>query len=197
MAILDGLPNSEVEVQQALELVAPIFQQLADMMNLSPQQRAILDLVKQGHSLADIYGLTQEHRDAMFVKGCEFVQTGEIKKGRDWLTFLHVLDPRDARIVYLIAVTYQTEGNFTLAAKLYVFFLALDRTNLEGFLRLGECHLSAREYDTAATCFEFVKEQCKLGRGSTAAAEHAANLLAHTYEQRAVLNGSAHSTVLN
>jgi tetratricopeptide (TPR) repeat protein len=183
MAILDGLPRSEAEARQALDVAAPIVQQILDAMDLSPKQREILDLVKQGHSLADIYGLTQEHRDAMFLKGCQLVQAGDIQKGRDWLTYLHMLDPLDARIVYVIAVTHQTDGNFSLAAKLYMYFIALDATNPEGYLRLGECHLSAREYDTALACFEFAKYQCGLGKGDAAAAEHAARMIAHTQDK--------------
>jgi tetratricopeptide (TPR) repeat protein len=184
MSILDGLPHSAIEVQKALELVEPIVQQFINTLDLSPKQKEILALVKQGHSIADIYGLTQEHRDAMFAKGCQLVQAGEIKKGRDWLTYLHLLDPRDARIIYVIAVTYQSEGNFTLAAKLYILFLALDPTNVEGYLRLGECHLSARDYDTAIACFEFVKDQCALGKGDIPAANHAAVMLVHAHEKR-------------
>jgi len=104
MSILDGLPQSEAEVEKALALAAPVVERIFESMDLSPRQRSILELLKKGHSLADIYDLTQDERDAMFTRGCQLVQAGEFEKGRDWLMFVHQLNPRDARVVYVIAL---------------------------------------------------------------------------------------------
>ena len=190
MSILDGLPRSAAEAQKILELTGPMVQRVFNSMDLTPKQRSMLDLLNKGFSLADIYGLTQDERDAMFAKGCQLVQAGDIEKARDWLIFLHQLDPLDARIIYVIAVTYQTQGNFSLAAKLYIFFIARDATNPEGYLRLGECLLSARDYGTAADCFQFARTQCERGKGDAVAAEHATKMLAHALEKH-VANGGA------
>ncbi len=161
----------------------PLIEQFIEAMDLTPTQRKAVDLVMKGHSLADICGLTREERDAVFLKACQFLQAGDTAKARQWLTFLNLLDPRDARAVYVMGMTQQTDGNFAQAAKLYVVFLALDPTNIEGYLRLGECHFSAREYDDAIACFEFVKKQCKRGKGGAAAAEHARRMLGFAKER--------------
>jgi tetratricopeptide (TPR) repeat protein len=189
MSILDGLPASLAETQKAFELAMPLVETMLDSMDITSSQRQIFELLKHGHSLADIHGLTQDDRDAMFVRGCQLVQSGEIEKGRDWLMFVHQLDPRDARVIYVIAVTYQTQGNFSLAARLYVCFIALDPAHPEGYLRLGECLLSAREYEAAVDCFRFAREQCARGKGNAAAAEHAAKMLAHAQEKH-MANGA-------
>jgi len=192
MSILDSLP-SEAEMRRAIEVMAPRIEQLFAGMDLSPKQRSIVELLKKGYSLADIHGFTQDERDAMFARGCQLVQAGEIDKGRDWLMFVNRLDPRDARVVYVIAVTYQTQGNFSLAAKLYVYFIALDASNPEGYLRLGECLLSAQEYAAAVDCFRFAKDQCARGKGNAAAAEHAERMLGHAREKHAA-NSAARQT---
>jgi tetratricopeptide (TPR) repeat protein len=186
-SILDGLPRSEAEARKALEATAPAIDELFAAMDLSANQRLVLDLLKKGHLLADIYGLTHEEREAMFARGCHLVQAGEIEKGRDWLMFVHQLNPRDARVVYVIAVTYQAQGNFSLAGKLFAYFIALNATNPEGYLRLGECLLSAQEYERAVDCFAFAKDQCASGKGDAAAAAHADKMFTYALEkQRAV-----------
>jgi tetratricopeptide (TPR) repeat protein len=185
MSILDGLPQSEAEVEKALALAAPVVERIFESMDLSPRQRSILELLKKGHSLADIYDLTQDERDAMFTRGCQLVQAGEFEKGRDWLMFVHQLDPRDARVVYVIALTYQMQGKFTLAAKLYVFFIALDASNPEGFLRLGECLLPTQDYAAAVDCFRFAKERCARRKDNAAAVEHAERMLAYARQKQA------------
>jgi tetratricopeptide (TPR) repeat protein len=185
MSILDGMPRSQAELQEFLELAIPLTQKLFDAMDLPPEAKSILDLMGKGLSLADIYGLTREERDAMFVRGCQFVQAGDIEKARDWFMFLHQLDPLDARVIYAIAAIYQTRGDVSRAAKLYVHFIALNATNPEGHLRLAECFLSAREYELAVEHFRIAGVLCERGYGNAAAAELAAKMLAHANERRA------------
>jgi tetratricopeptide (TPR) repeat protein len=185
MSLIDGMPRSQAELQNMLESAAPMFAQVLDAAGLSPKAKSILDLMAQGLSLADICDITSEERDAMFVRGCRLIQAGDIEKGRGWLTFLHQLEPMDARVIYAIALTYQTEGNIRAAAQCYVHFIARDATNPEGHLRLGECFLSAREYDHAIEHFQIAKHQCELGKGDAAAASHAAKMLVHAHEKRA------------
>jgi tetratricopeptide (TPR) repeat protein len=185
MSIIDGMPRSQDELQKMLGLAAPMVEQMIDAADLSPKARSILDLMAQGLSLADICDITSEERDAMFIKGCRLIQAGDLERARDWLGFLHQLEPMDARVVYAIALTYQTEGNIRTAAQCYVHFIARDATNPEGHLRLGECFLSSREYDHAIEHFQIAKHQCELGKGDAAAATHAAKMLAHASEKRA------------
>jgi tetratricopeptide (TPR) repeat protein len=185
MSIVDGMPRSLADLQRRLELTAPATQQLFDALDSLPEAKGILEQMGKGLPLADIYGLTQEERDAMFVRGCQLVQAGEIAKGRDWFVFLHQLDPLDARVIYAIAAIHQTQGDFSRAAKLYVHFIALDATNPQGHLRIAECFLSAREYDLAIEHFRIAKVMCDRGHGNAAAAELAARMLAHANERRA------------
>ena len=185
MSIVDGMPRSQAELRKLLELTAPVIQKVIDALDLPPEAKAVLEQVQKGHPLADIYGLTQQERDAMFVRGCQLLQAGEVEKARDWFIFLHQLDPLDERLIYAIATIFQTQGDFRRAAKLYVHFIAFDATNPEGHLRLAECFLSAREYDLAIEHFRIAKTMCDRGYGNAAAAELAIKMLAHANERRA------------
>jgi tetratricopeptide (TPR) repeat protein len=185
MSIVDGMPSSLAELQERLEFAVPIVRKVIDAMDLPPEAKAIMEQVQKGRPLADIYGLTQEERDAMFVRGCQLLQAGEVEKARDWFIFLHQLDPLDERLIYAIATIHQTQGDFSYAAKLYVHFIAFDATNPEGHLRLAECFLSAREYDLAIEHFQIAKTMCDRGYGNAAAAELAVRMLAHANERRA------------
>ena len=185
MSILDGLPRSEAEAKKFVALANATAKRTLDAMSLSAKARGITDLLPKGASPANMCDITSQERDALFAEGCRLVQAGEVDKGRNWLMPVYLLDPLDARVIYVIAVTYQMQGNVGLAAKLYVLFIALNATNPEGHLRLGECLLSAREYDLAVQEFQIASDLCGRGKGDAAMAGHAARMLAHADEKRA------------
>jgi tetratricopeptide (TPR) repeat protein len=185
MSILDGLPSTEAELKGAMEFAAPIVEKMLGGMDLNPRQRSVLELLKEGLSLADILQISKPERDAMFVKACRQIQAGDIAKARDALMTLYQLEPLDARVLYALAVTYQTDGKYDVAGKLYIQFLALDATNAEGYLRLGECFMAAREYDNARESLEIAKSECERGNGNSTAAELATRMLALLAKQRA------------
>jgi tetratricopeptide (TPR) repeat protein len=160
MSILDGIPT-EADLMRATERVAPLLDKLMVDAKLSERDASILELMKEGLSLGDIVGITKDQRGALLVQAGRFIQVGDIGKARDVLFKLYQFEPLDERTIYALATTYQLEGNFALAAKLYVFFLALDATNPEGHLRLGECFLAAKEYENAEDSFIIARELAK------------------------------------
>jgi Flp pilus assembly protein TadD len=183
MSILDGMPTTQAELNAALEFARPILDGTIREANLSERAQSVLDLMQEGLSLADIMGITKPQRDALLVQGCRLLQVGDVAKARDVLTQLYQLEPTDERTIYALASTYQVEGNFAAAGKLYVLFLALDATNPEGHLRLGECFLGAREYDNAESSFSMAQNFAK-SAGDAACVSHAAKMLETTREQR-------------
>jgi len=184
MSILDGMPSSEAELKTAMAIADPAIERFLGELNLTPRQQSVIDLLKEGFSLADIYRISREERDALFLKGGRLIQVGHFQKARDCLTYLYQLEPLDARVIYAIAVTYQAEGDVSRAAKLYVQFLALDATNAEGYLRLGECLMAAGEYDDAADSFKIAKAECERGNGTRSAAALADKMLAELRVRR-------------
>ena len=70
------------------------------------------------------------------------------------------------------------QGDYSVAAKMFVQFLALDATNPEGFLRLGECFYAAKELKDAKGCFEIALGECERGKGTPATLAHAKKMLA-------------------
>lgn len=184
MAILDGMPRNQAELRAALEFAAPILDKTVSELNLPERVQSILELMQEGLSLADIYGITKQQRDALLAQAGRFIQLGELGKARDTLTVLYQLEPLDERASYALATTYQLQGDFATAGKLYVQFLALDATNPEGHARLGECFLGAKEYDDAESSFSIAQNFAK-SAGDAACAAYAAKMLEHTRARRA------------
>jgi len=183
-SILDGLPGSEQEMRDVWKFAEPFIKEGLENLNLSPKRQSILDLLKEGLSVADIVDISKEERDAMLLQGYKFIKQGDLNKAEDWLFGLFQLNQLDERVIYALAVAIQAKGDFARAAKLYVTFLALDATNAEGYLRLGECFLSAKEYDNAQACFKVAKAECDRGNGNAQAAAHATQMLAYVAERR-------------
>lgn len=185
MSILDGMPTEPGDMPAATKMAEDLTAQFLAKAEFTEKQQDIIDLVRRGIFLGEILELTQDHKDALLTHGLGLIQLGEIQKGRDVLTQLFVLDPLEARAVYGIGVSYMLQNQFEGAGKLFLHFLALDATNPEGHLRLGECFLGNQEYDHAADCFDAVKDLVAKGYGTPAAAEHATRLLAVVAERRA------------
>ncbi|WP_375453309.1 tetratricopeptide repeat protein [uncultured Methylobacterium sp.] len=138
-----------------------IVEHVLGLATMSPRARSIIDAMKGGLSLADIAKISKEERDALLVQGIRQMQSGDVAGAQNTLTTLHYLEPLDERVIYALATTYQTQGNYAAAGKLYVTFVALDATNPDGYLRLGECFLAATEFDRARACFEVGKGEAR------------------------------------
>lgn len=182
MSILDGMPKTEAELKKVFDIAGAASAHVIQGMELSERQQSIIDLMKEGMSLADILGISKEHRDALLVQGGRFLQLGEIQKARDTLTVLYQMEPMDERVIYALATSFQLEGNFKAAGQLYVHFLALDATNPDGFLRLGECFLGAKEYEDAKGSFEKGFELATR-KNDSRRADHARKMLAIVAER--------------
>jgi tetratricopeptide (TPR) repeat protein len=183
MSILDGLPSTEKQLNDAIQFAAPILDKAVADANLPERVTSVLEHMKEGLSLADIFGITKQQREALLVQGCRFLQLGEIAKGRDILLQLYKLEPMDERTIYALATSYQLQQDFAAAGKLYVLFLALDATNPEGHLRLGECFLGAKEFDNAESSFSMARNFAK-SAGDAAAVVHATKMLELTQAGR-------------
>jgi tetratricopeptide (TPR) repeat protein len=188
MSILDGMPKDEAELRRAIAFAVPIVEGAVREMKLPERILSVLDELKDGLSLADIMGITKEQRDGLLAHGMRLLQLGEIAKAREVLIPLQQLEPMDERTIYALATSYQLEGNYSIAGKLYVYFLALDATNPEGHLRLGECFLGAKEYDNAEESFDLALAFAK-DAGDAACIAHATKMLEMTRTARAA-NGS-------
>lgn len=177
MSILDGMISSEAELQASFTMAGAAMQDFLAKADLNDKQRQVLALMQEGLSLADIFDITKDHRDAILAQGIRTLQLGEPAKARELLTGLYQIEPLDERVIYALAATYQVESDFSRAGKLYVQFIALDATNPEGFLRLGECFLAAQEDDEAVECFETAIDLVKKNSGDPEHAQHAAKML--------------------
>jgi tetratricopeptide (TPR) repeat protein len=185
MSILDGMPRSAEEVNTAVEMAVKMTDRYLGSMELTSQSQEVVELLKQGLSLADIYAISKEERDALLQRGYQYIRAGQLDKARAWLLGLYQLETLDPRVIYALGATLQLQGDVASAAKLYVCSIALDAENPEGYLRLGECLLSAREYRSAFECFQLAKKLCDAGQGNAKAAAHAGKMLTHATEHLA------------
>lgn len=167
VSILDGMPSSAEDLLGARHYAAAFIELYRGRLDaqLTPRVRHVLDLMGQGVSLGQIAGIETKERDAILLQACRLLQSGDARKARDLLIPLFRLEPLDARVVYVIAATCQSTGDIATAGKIYVHFLALDATNVEGYLRLAECFLAAGEAENAADMFTVAISLSEAGHG--------------------------------
>jgi tetratricopeptide (TPR) repeat protein len=176
MSILDGLPKDEKQIESAIHAVALLSQQLATEMG--HKEGSLLDLLGKGLSIADIMEIPGDQLDTLFATACRLLDAGQTDKARDLFAVLCQLQPLEERYTYGLASAYQIEGDYRTAGRLYVLFLALDATNIEGRLRLAECFLGAGEYDNAASMFGSVVRDAGTGEATPENGEYARRMIA-------------------
>jgi tetratricopeptide (TPR) repeat protein len=176
MSILDGMPTQD-DFQRVAEQLAPKMAELLDSDKLSPKMKSIYEAMGEGISLGTILGLKKEHRDALLHQALNLMRAGENAKAREFLEICQLLDPVDQRPSYALGIILQQSGDFATAAKLFTMFLAMDATNPDGYLRLGECFFGAAEYDNAQDCFETAKSLTLKGHAKADRAELADKML--------------------
>lgn len=188
MSILDGMPRTEQERNEVLAMAAPMAAAIFAKVKFTPRQQSVIDLMNEGLSLADIMEISKDHRDALLLRGARLFQAGELEKARSLLTVLYQLEPLDSRVLYMLAAIIQKQGDLATAGKAYVHFLALDATNPDGYLRLGECFLAAKEYDEAASTFRTALALCEDGYGAPDSLAHARRMVDHLDDRLSAVN---------
>lgn len=158
-SILDGLPRTQTELQEAHLASAIVFGESVAEADLTPRSRSIVEAMGQGLSLGDALGISLAERDALLVHGFRQLQQGDAAGAQVTLTQLYHIEPTDERVIYALAATYQTQEQYAAAAKLYLCFLAYDATNPQGYLRIAECFLAVREYPEAEAYIEAARVQ--------------------------------------
>lgn len=153
MSIIDSPYRSEAEFLAALEIAKPLFEAGLARQDMTPVQRRIVELMRDGFSFADIFDISEEERDTVFAVGRQLLMVGDLARARDVFLTLLEIEPGDARVLYALAGCYQGEGKLSVAAQLYTYFLARDATNPLGYLRLGECFFAAGEFGNACDSF--------------------------------------------
>lgn len=176
-SLFDGLPRTEAEMREVHRASAAMIGAYAASGKLSPKAQSIFDALDEGLSLADVMNITKEERDALLVQGTRLLQVGDLDGAQEMLLMLYRLEPMDERAVYALAATFQAKQEYAYAAKLYLVFLALDATNPQGYLRLGECLMANREFDEAGAYFEAAKTLAAGTRSETAVNAHADAML--------------------
>ena len=176
MSILDLGFNSEEEFKEAIEIAAPAIEKILQDSGLADEN--FIKLMEEGFSPCEILGLEKNHLDALFVSGYQYMSAGDMQKAKDVFQTLTQLDSMDERFTFALASVHQIEGDFSVAGKLYLFFLAMDATNVEGYLRLGECLMAAKEYNEADDVFQTAIALCE-DYGSEENRKHAEAMITH------------------
>ena len=172
MSILDGVPDASA-IQAVLANVGPMIEALKDNAAVTPAQRRVIELMGEGMKPADILGLEREHMDALAHQGFALMQAGDRDQARELLTVLSMLDPMHKPTVYIAGLLAQQTGDLPGAGRAYLSFIALDATEPDGYLRLGECLLASGELAQAEECFDIAGKLVRSGHGKPDRADYA------------------------
>lgn len=174
MSILDGMYSGNID---AGTLANAIRQTIDTAREQNPEVAKLLELMGEGYSLADLLDLGDQHKEALFQLGCRLLTSGQSDQAAAIFTTLSLLDPLEARALYGLGVTEQCRGNLRAAAQLFIQFLALDATNPDGYLRLGECLIAAKEIEEARAALQTALKLAEHGYGEPGTDEEARRLL--------------------
>src|SRR5690606_4031197 len=117
------------------------------------QKSPLYQACARGLSIAEALDIPPERLEAVNCLALELVKAGDYPGARAIYLILSQIQPMDERFAFGMATTFQLEGNFAGAAKLYQYYLTFAPDCPLVRLRIGECLFGAREYETAADLF--------------------------------------------
>lgn len=136
-------------------------------------QEPIVKGFMAGQTAAQTMGLTRADLDALYAAAYASLTSGNMKVAEDLLTYLCLLDPLEARYRYCLGVIAQQCASPAQALEHFINFLALDATNADGYLRLGECYLALGNKTQAREAFEIAEAEAAKGNGDSTALDEA------------------------
>ena len=152
MSLLDMPKQSpELIVETIKEIAEPLMEHVD---SLGFKDETFYKLLKQGVSISEMLDLSKEELAAVYEMARRNISVGQIEKAKSLFIMLVQIAPQEEQYTYGLAMTYQIEGDVRMAVKLYMHFIGMDATNPQGYLRLGECLLAAKEYQEAGEAFE-------------------------------------------
>ena len=133
--------------------------------------------LEDGLTIAQAKGLSREDLEVIYTVGFNMLNSGELDKAEDTFLTLCMIDQLEAKNHYCLGIVRQMKRNWHMAHDDFMRFLALDATNPEGYLRLGECYMALGHHDDAKESFEFALAEAKKGNGPDTAVQQAERAL--------------------
>lgn len=164
-----------VETLRTAEAIAETWEQFKIEAGLS--DHPVVMGLEEGRTLAQIQGLTRDDLEVLYTQGYRLLIQGLHDKAQIIFTQLVMIDPLIAKNHYCLGVCHQQVGDAGRALGLFEISVALDATNPEGLMRMGECHLALGHPEDAATCFSMALAEVQKGHGVPDAAQRADALL--------------------
>jgi len=181
MSILDFEFEDTDAFRKDIENALPLMETAIDALGLSND--VLGQALREGISPHIALGLSDDHLDAIFTIGLNAMQAGETAKAQIVFQKLVTLKSIDERFWYALGTTLQIQERVADAARAYVIALGLKATDVEGYLRLGECLLAAKEPPKALECFQLALALCDDGHGDDSQRQMADRYIAHTNER--------------
>lgn len=163
---------TDPETLRRVEAVAGAWAQFKAESGLA--DHPIVQGLEEGRTLAQIQGLSRDDLEVIYTHGFRLLSQGMRDKAEIVFTQLVMIDPLMARNHYCLGLCHQLAGDPGKALGLFEVAVALDATNPEGLIKMGECHLALNRPEDATDCFRIALAEARKGNGTADAAERAA-----------------------
>ena len=166
-------PEIAKHLQDGVEMAMKI---LADAgLDKDPKLLAVLD----GQTIAQAKGLTRADLEVLYAYGFGFITNGDTRRAEEVFVQLCMIDPLVGKNHYCLGIIRQMNQQWDAAIDDFARFCAMDATNPEGYLRIGECLVAKGDHTGAGQAFNVALREARKGRGPKNAVEQAERALAN------------------
>ena len=157
--------------QRSRRVAAEISRRVIAELGL-PETPVMKDM-NDGLTQAQSMGLTRKDLDVIYALGFQKMTGADFKAAEDVFSYLAIIDPLHAPNYYCLAVARQAQGRHDEAEMAIYGFLAMDATNPNGYLRLGECRQARGDRAGAIEAYALAEAECRNGHGDAATLDEA------------------------
>lgn len=134
--------------------------------------------VLEGQTIAQVKGLSRADLEVLYAYGFGYLTNRTPQKAEEIFSYLCMIDPLEAKNHYCLGVAHQMQQQWQQAIDDFSRFCALDATNPEGYLRIGECLVAMGERNEAREIYDVALKEALKGHGPKNAVEQAELALA-------------------
>lgn len=166
---LEGFKRPEVakEIEEGVRLA------MKALTDAGLDQDPAFQRVLAGETIAQAKGLTRADLEVLYAYGFRFIANRDTKRAEEVFVHLCMIDPLQAKNHYCLGIVRQMQEQWDAAIDDFARFCALDATNPDGYLRIGECLTAKGDRVQARQAYNVALREARKGRGPKNAVEQA------------------------
>lgn len=136
----------------------PLTHSITEQADITSQR--CLDVLEGRATLADLVGTTQAELNAIYTRGYQAWNAGDLESATADFAYLALQQPLERRFLFAFACALKQQGEYHHALTLFTHTLAMQANDPFASFHIAECLLALNETDAARDALDATQALC-------------------------------------